>query len=36
MKAQTKYYKLVHERLVLFTLGVVKAQASLRLGKEQI
>ena len=26
MKAQAKYYELDHERLVLITLGVVKAQ----------
>ena len=36
MKAQANYYELDHERLVLFTLGVVKAQASLRFRKEGI
>ena len=36
MKAQAKYYELGHERLVFITLGVVKAQASLRFQKEWI
>ena len=36
MKAQAKYYELGHERLVLITLGVVEAQASLRFLKERI
>ena len=36
MKAQAKYNELDHERLVLITLVVVKAQASLRFRKERI
>ena len=36
MKAQAKYYEVDHESLVLITLGVVKAQASLRFRKERI
>ena len=36
MKAQAKYYELDHERMVLITSGVVKAQSSLRFRKERI
>ena len=36
MKAQAKYYELGQERLVFITLGVVKAQASVRFRKERI